>query len=442
MSLEFRPAGVSCNIRCRYCYEESTRQCGEIPRYNKEAVWKALTETTEFWSLFGGEALIVPIEDIGELLELAYTKFGRSGIQTNGNLITPAHIDLFDKYHTNVGISVDGPDELNDIRWAGTLEATRRLTAKTEWAIEQLCLKAKTENKPWLTPSIIATLHAGNINPDKQDRFIAWLHHLEDLGVQFINLHVMELDFKAQEWNLPLDEQIKFLLRLWDEPFTTLKFQKFDEILNLLRGHDQETMCVWHACDPWNTSAVQGLEGDGSPSHCTRTNKDGKGWLPANGAGVATTHAIGNYPGQRFHERQLSLYVTPQEYGGCKDCRWWLMCQGQCPGTGDTGDWRLRSSYCDLFKGLFTEGERRLIEAGEQPVSLWKNREQLEAAQYAYWSNGQEASMHNLIAEATGALPKWYNATGHGDHSDSYRAAHGDVPHGDSHGDHFDLSTK
>ena len=440
MSLEFRPMGTACNIGCEYCYQESTRAAGHAVRYDKEKVWAALSTTKEFWSLFGGEALLVPLKDLEELLELGFSRFGRTGVQTNGTLITPRHIELFDRYQTHVGISIDGPGELNDIRRSGTLDATRKMTARTEAALAELAKKSRDENKPHLMPSIIATLHAGNIGtPGRQARFVEWLHELEAMGLTYVNLHVMEMDHRAQDWNVSLDDQVSFLIRLWDESatFTKLRLQKFSEILDLLRGHDEKTLCVWHACDPWNTSAVQGLEGDGAPSHCTRTNKDGKTWLPAKGTGIPTQHAIGGFAGNRHHERQLSLYVTPQEDGGCKDCRFWLMCQGQCPGTGDSslaeaqGDWRLRSSYCDLWKALFTEGERRLVAVGETPLSLSADRPRLEDVMYTHWAAGQEKSMGSAI--------RGNAQEGHGDHTDmSIVSSHGDTPHGDKHGDHTD----
>ena len=470
MSLEFRPAGVSCNIGCKYCYQQPTRDTGNVVKYDKAAVWNALSTTKEYWSLFGGEALLLPLSDLEELLELGFSRFGHTGVQTNGTLITPRHIELFDKYKTHVGISIDGPSELNDIRWAGTLEGTRKLTARTEDSLTTLAKRSVAENKPFLMPSIICTLHKGNIGSiEKQNRMVEWFHELDALKIPQVNLHVMELDYEANEWALPVDVQTKFLIRLWDEStsLTTLKFFKFQEILQLLMGDDRNAVCVWHACDPWNTQAVQGLEGDGSPSHCTRTNKDGKTWLPAVGTGKATEHAIGGFQGNRYHERQLSLYVTPQEQGGCKDCRFWLMCLGQCPGTGEAsateaqGDWRLRSSYCELWKNLFAEGERRLIATEQKPISLWKNRKDLEARMYELWASGEETYVEGLVAESKGLLKPWFNAAGHGDHVDASQGvavvpvmashgdehgvrtnvAHADQSHSDAHGDHQDLNS-
>jgi uncharacterized protein len=412
MSLEFRPFGTRCNLRCRYCYEESTRARGEDVHYDKAAVWDALSATDSFWSLFGGEPLLLPLAQLEELLALAYGRFGRSSLQTNGSLITDRHVALFDKYRTHAGFSIDGPEELNDIRWAGTLEGTRKMTARSVAALETLAAKAVGDDKPHLRPSIIITLHAGNIGtPERQERLLAWLSDLDARGIQSCNLHVMEMDFEAGEWAVPHDTTIDFLRRLWTlaNGFRQLRVAWFREVLALLRGNDRNVNCTWHTCDPWNTSAVEGLEGDGSPSHCTRTNKDGLAWLPAGGAGQPTVHAIGGFEGNRFHERQLSLYVTPQAAGGCQGCDYWLLCRGQCPGCGEAsvaesqGDWRQRSVHCPIWKGLFAEGERRFAAAHERPITRHPRRQEMEHRLYGLWASGQDASVATLLEHVGGS---------------------------------------
>mgnify|MGYP003347235368 FL=1 len=130
MSIEVRPVGVTCNLRCAYCYEEPVRTKTPTLRYDRTAVLAAIDKAEHNWSLFGGEALLLNLEDLEELLKVSFDKWKRSGVQTNGTLITPKHIELFEKYQTHVGISLDGPDDLNDSRWAGTLDATRKATEK------------------------------------------------------------------------------------------------------------------------------------------------------------------------------------------------------------------------------------------------------------------------------------------------------------------------
>lgn len=423
MAIEVRPVGVGCNLRCDYCYEFDMRNEQAVYRYDREKVLAAIDKLgpEESWSLFGGEPMILAFHHFEELLQLCHKRWGKSGLQTNGSLITEKYIDLFTKYKSHVGISLDGPGELNDSRWAGNLEATRKATAQTLWAIDTLAERAKKH--PHLMPSIIVTLHSGNCSKDKFPTLVEWFKHLDAIGITSVNLHVMEMDAHAGKWAMDPEELGDRLIDLWNLELNQLKFLKFEEILKLLQG-DDKVVCVWHTCDPWNTAAVQGIEHDGAPSHCSRTNKDGKNWLPAEGFGEKGKHAtVTFYTSARSHERQMALYVTPQEVGGCKDCEYWLMCFGQCPGTGENNDWRERTTYCSLFKRLFAEGARRLHAVGFKPLPDWKYRKQLEQNMYDAWIAGRSPTTGQLVREMQdyakkGMVPVCGGGY-HGDHNDS-----------------------
>jgi len=118
MTVELRPLGVHCNLACQYCYQNTQRAAGNLrAQYDMDRMKQALAEEGREFSLFGGEALLVPEEDLEDLWSWGLQKFGSNSVQTNGTLITPRHIELFRKYNVSVGISIDGPGELNDIRW-------------------------------------------------------------------------------------------------------------------------------------------------------------------------------------------------------------------------------------------------------------------------------------------------------------------------------------
>jgi uncharacterized protein len=413
MSIEIRPVGVSCQLQCTYCYEEGMREEQRSHRYDRDAVLASIKKLgpKDHFSLFGGECLLLPLHHLEELLSISHARSGRSSVQTNGALITDKHIELFIKYNTHVGISLDGPDELNDSRWAGTLEATRKQTARTLHAIDTLL--SLSVQHPRLRPSLIVTMHAGNSSAERFPRFVSWLHELDDRGLKQINLHTMEMDHKADTLYLPQEELSDRLLDIWRihvPTFKQLRMSKFEEILKLLRGAD-DVVCHWKPCDPWNTSAVNGIENDGSVSHCSRTNKDGFNWMPAEGSGDPNGSFIG-HPGARHYERQMALYQAPQEFGGCKDCEYWLMCYGQCPGEGQSNDWRMRSTYCSTYKKLFAEGARRLREAGTIPLCDLKNRKELEQAAFSKWQNQSSSHLSTLTGQPNGGRQS------HGDHTD------------------------
>lgn len=421
MSIEVRPVGVTCNLRCDYCYEEQTReQSGRSYRYDKDAVMASIDKLgpQESWSLFGGEALILNLTDLEELLAKGFERYGKTGIQTNGSLITDAHIELFRKYKTSVGISLDGPDELNDSRWAGTLEATRAATAKTHDAIRKLC--ELTKDTPHLLPGLIVTLHAGNCSQERFPRFMEWLRELDAMGIANVNFHVMEMDFKAHTLFLPQEELADRLIDIWrltDE--LSLKPRFVRDVLDALRGDNSHAMCVYRACDPLNTQACRGIDSNGAPSGCGRMLKDGVAWLPAEGTG-APTNFVG-FDASNFQIRQIALYQTPQEYGGCKDCEYWLACQGNCSGEGIDGDWRYRSSYCATYKKLLAEGTKRLVAIGSKPITLWKVRPQVEQYLLNAWIEGKNPPVnaaHKAVTMGPRNSSRGAGNNGHIDHWD------------------------
>lgn len=435
MSIELNPVGVKCNLQCAYCYEDPMRAAGNFAAgYDLAAMKRGLAAENYAFSLFGGEPLLMPMADLEDIFRWGFERYGNSSIQTNGNLITEAHLELFARYHVGVGISIDGPDELNDVRSAGTLEKTRGLTARTEWAIHQLCDRRHP-------PSLIVTLHRGNAVGRRLHRLKAWLSDLHARGVKFVRLHLLEVESPEvrRQWALTENENVAALLDL--EQFSQwnpdLHVDVFSDLQKLLRGQDSSSggvTCVWNACDAYTTRAVRGINGLGENINCGRTNKDGVDWQKADTEGF---------------ERQLILYDTPQTERGCRGCRFFIACKGQCPGTAIDGDWRNRTEHCGVWMRLFERTERDLLACGITPISRSPERPAIEATMLKAWSEGRNLSIEQAIGVLHGR-PVDNGNQDHGDHwdaPDGYQhtdagfeihgdagttVMHGDIPHGDT----------
>jgi uncharacterized protein len=419
MSVELTPLGVACNLSCTYCYQMPMREAGNVGNttpYDMEKMLAALEAAGAPFTVFGGEPLMVPIADLERIFAWGFAKYGQNGIQTNGVLITPAHVALFAKYRVHVGFSLDGPGELNDTRWAGTLERTRADTAQSHAHLKE-CVAAG------VGVSVIITLTRGNASADRWPRFVQWLRELDTMGIRAARIHLLEVEHAAvaAKLQLPQAEVITRFQELaaLEGTLHGLRFDIFTEMRDLLRGEDERVTCIWNPCDPYTTSAVQGIDGQGEGSNCGRTNKDGIPRLKAETPGF---------------ERQLALYHTPQEAGGCAGCRFFLMCKGQCPGTAIGGDWRNRTADCEVWKAGFTYLEQELVAAGERPLSLnAEERGPLEAAMLTLWAQGQHAPLKHVRARLRAGETAAGVAAGAGGDR-----AHGDTPHGDTHGDHTD----
>lgn len=404
MTIEVRPLGVKCNLKCLYCYQNPERDAANaIPPYDLEKMKAKIEKADGNFTLFGGEALMVREKDLEKLWSWGFERYGQNGIQTNGTLINDSHIRMFKKYKVHVGISVDGPGELNDARWNGTLEKTREATAKTHSAIKLLC-------KENVNVSLIVNLHRGNATQDKLPMIHEWFKQIDDLGITSARLHLLqvETDEIRQKLALSEEETVQALLSFYElsKELNVLKIDIFSDMFNMLLGQDKKVTCVWATCDPYTTSAVQGIEGDGQSSNCSRTSKDGINFVKADVQGF---------------ERYLALYHTPQEYGGCQDCRFFLICKGHCPGNAMNGDWRNRTEQCAVLKRLFTHFEKQMLDRGETPLSVSPYREEVEVHMVDGWSKGLKLYVVDILNEIkadNGPNDIAHNDSVHSDHSD------------------------
>lgn len=304
MTIELRPLGVQCNLQCHYCYQHPQRDAGLLRRaYDLDQMKAAILAEGGPFSLFGGEPLLVPKEDLEEIWRWGLEHFGRNTVQTNATLIDDDHIRMFRKYRVHVGVSIDGPGPLNDARWFGSLARTRSATGKTESALARLC----AEN---LHPSIILTLHRGNASGQNLSALLSWVVQMFEAGVRAWRLHLLETEDDRIREKYAMDTA-QYVLALSEflaltRQFPKLRIAMFDDMRLMLHGQDEATTCTWRACDPYNTQAVRGVEGNGQRSNCGRTNKDGIDFVKA--------------PEHGF-ERYIALYNTPDAAGGCQGCR-------------------------------------------------------------------------------------------------------------------------
>ncbi len=323
MSIELKPLKDKCNLSCSYCFARNVRSATISYKYDLDAMLKKVEEFGQicYFTVFGGEPLLVPFDDLEKIFSFGFEKFKQNSIQTNGVMITDAYIYLFKKYNVHVGFSLDGPGLLNSAR------CDEIRTARILRNVDS-CLKAS------LTVSFIVTIHKNNIVPE----LIIWLSNLDDLGIKNVNIHFLEND--NIDSLVPKQENLSiFLGWLYDAAkcFKTLKIDNFEEMrLRLFTGAGG--CCAWNSCDPYTTKSVQGIGPFGEMHNCGRENKDGIDYIKADSP----------YP-----MREIILYDTPQMAGGCQGCRLWYACHGYCPGTGLNGDWRNRSEHCESLKLIF-----------------------------------------------------------------------------------------
>lgn len=408
MTVEVLPLGTRCSLSCRFCYQNPIRDAGNQANaeYDMDAMKRTLAEENYHFTVFGGEPLLTPIDDLEELWRWGYERYGQNGIQTSATLVTERHFELFRKYNVSVGISLEGPGELNDARWAGSLERTREASRSAEAVLHQLLEERHSV-------SLITTLNRGNAKRERLPRLLDWYRDLDSRGLRHANLHLMEIESERvrEEWALSEEENAAALMACAElqAELEHLRFQPITDMVQLLLGDDSQTSCIWNACDPMTTRAVRGVNGQGDSINCSRTNKSGVDMQKAD---------------QELLVRPLALYHVPQEHGGCQGCRFWFACKGSCPGESIGGDPRRKTEHCGTLMRVFAALETRLASLGFRPVSCdEKRRGEVEARLLDAFAQGVPLRIRDAL---NGGAPS--------------AAKHGDSDHGDSdHGDHNDV---
>lgn len=120
-----------CNLGCKYCYTGSAFMSLSKQKSINERFVNLFPSLTKFLDelvvynqnidtkiiLHGGEPLLITIENWHKLIKYIKDKEYpiTFGVQSNGSLINNEYIEMFKKYGFEIGISLDGDKELNDI---------------------------------------------------------------------------------------------------------------------------------------------------------------------------------------------------------------------------------------------------------------------------------------------------------------------------------------
>ncbi len=129
-SLLIKPAGADCNLRCDYCFYLGRAELypqTACPRMSEETLTRlvrgylALPFPVHTFAFQGGEPLLMGEAFFRTLVKLQ-RRYARPGaqisncVQTNGTLLTPSLARFFAENHFLLGVSVDGPAAVHDLR--------------------------------------------------------------------------------------------------------------------------------------------------------------------------------------------------------------------------------------------------------------------------------------------------------------------------------------
>lgn len=244
-----------CNADCTYCYLLHRHENLLMPIEVVEAVARAIEEQNQespvniLWH--GGEPTAVGLKRFEMLVKpferLIEERRATHIIQTNGVLINDQWCEFFTRHGFNVGVSIDGPKELNVKR---VDRAGKPIFDMIMRGIE--CLKKHT-----ISFGVIAVVNAVNVHDPE-----GFYQFFVDLGCSRLNINVEEQEGANSD---PVALQNDDVVRFWKQLFAVwrrnpvLPIREFEKPLEYARHVLQNTgFYTYSSFDPFPTVAWNG----------------------------------------------------------------------------------------------------------------------------------------------------------------------------------------
>lgn len=352
----WKTVSEACNLACDYCYySRCNGKPGKLDRIQEETLEKFIKEYLEIrrgyapfvWQ--GGEPLLAGLEFFEKVISLQkkYTKkrtFVANAIQTNGILINKKWAQFFKEHNFLVGVSLDGPEEINDKRRVTNSGlGSFKLIMK---GIQQL----REENADF---NVLTVIHEDNVTKAKE---LVEFYAQEDFKyVQFIPC----MDFQSQDvstagkYAITPRQYGKFLCEFFDawynggDPYLSVRF--FDNMLAVYLGQQPELCQQSEFCPKMLV-----LEQNGDAYPCDFFIEEE--YKLGNVKEDALQDIVNNPKWDDF------LAMKPSLPDNCKSCEFLNLCHGGCPRNRVQKNQDMDVDYfCESYKTIYKYAEERMI---------------------------------------------------------------------------------
>jgi len=426
-----------CHNRCVYCFEdlEQVREFDDTDQLDVQAMIntaKRMNNTSRWggstMGMHGGECTHIDRHSFEALLKAMYEMTGESSIQTAGNYLQPWMVRVFKEYNTSVGISVDGPYELNTLRGPNPGDGNIRRTYQN--TIENWLKRLPREG---VSTSAMVVLHTENVGTnEKLETLKDWLLQLRTWGVKAGRLNPMYAASWNKQYELSCDRLAYVYADLFDFVIEHgLRWNPLREMVDALLGYGPSP-CTFTGCEyyPATTTAILP---DGSIGQCDRTFQEGRVLLveERDESGIYMRNPDGTTTARKIRNEALSQTE-------CKDCRYWTICHGGCPAEALDDDWRRKSRFCEAYMATYDHIDMRLHRMFPNVITVLDDPDVFESlGRLTYW--GSTKPSHYGAAPVRDGAELYKRQLGTNSPIQPSFDGHGNRPHGDKpHGDHMD----
>ncbi|MCF2826594.1 MULTISPECIES: radical SAM protein [unclassified Pseudoalteromonas] len=368
-----------CNINCDYCYVFNLHDSSykeRSARINLDTIESLVTFTSQAISdygievldviLHGGEPLLMPRNhfiEICEKLKSFNSIQVNLALQTNATLIDESWVSIFEKYDIALGVSLDGPQEINDKHRVdhnekGSFDKVIKGIEKLKDAESQKRIRSfglLCVIDPYESPSDILKFFTRELSAN---------------SVSFL----LPMDTHDTYNKKDVDKLSNYLINLfdsWVEEFenNNITIRIFSEIINTLTKDLKHLEQVSSKLD---NSLMIGISSDGEIIFDELRGLNGI----SNNQNIKN-HSLSQYiSSEAFVKIEKQLETLPYE---CAPCVWKGLCKGGVGlGAGITRHSKLhqfknKSILCDSFRALFAHIVNYLIASGFSVVEIERN---------------------------------------------------------------------
>ncbi len=339
--------GVSCNLRCSYCYHsESDQSVNAHTVMPLDVVERLISQTIEVNNGFchclwhGGEPLLAGLNFFNHVVIIQKKFIARgaritNSIQTNGTLITTKWAEFFRDNHFRVGISIDGPTQIHN---------RYRKDTRNRGSFNSVMRGIKTCQQNDCDVGIIAavTSYSAQFPKEMYSFFIS-------NGIKKISFNpVYEVDSLGRLYPYSVDDRsfgdfLSAIFNMWieeDDPDAVIR--QFTDPLTKMCGGSVSTCIFAGSC-----SKFLEIYGDGAIKPCHGFK----------------TQVLGNITEQTIREMftgdpyQKLLHATQKLPTNCVSCEWLSVCNGGCCDHRNTEFSSVGSDsyvFCNSRKRIFS----------------------------------------------------------------------------------------
>jgi len=350
-SLLIKPASAVCNLDCSYCFyldrEADPYKALPARRMTLETL-ERLVDTWLFYSFpastfafQGGEPTLAGLPFF-ETLAGYQKQYGRNGqtignsIQTNAILIDDNWARLFKEYNWLLGVSLDGPEKVNDLY---------RYNKEGRGTWKRVIQSIETLQKHRVEFNCLCVLSQASV--DKPRELYRFYRSLGVDNIQFIPLAEFTPVGAPQPFTITPEQYGKFLCEifdLWWPDRRKVRIRFFDNTAEALAGMKPGTCTMHETCDSY---VVVEYNGDVYPCDFFVES----GWKLGNMTLDSWSEIARRQ--RRFNFASKKTIAHPE----CQVCEYLSICHGGCPKYrhGPNGRFEELDYFCSAYKMIFAK---------------------------------------------------------------------------------------